>query len=81
MCVLSGSNLNKNKKNVIFIIDNIDRADKENVGLLFKLVGSVLDFENITYILSYDDTRVKNIMSDDLNIDYDYLKKIILLIQ
>ena len=69
--------LNKNKKNVIFIIDNIDRADKENVGLLFKLVGSVLDFENITYILSYDDTRVKNIMSDDLNIDYDYLKKII----
>ena len=69
--------LNKNKKNVIFIIDNIDRADKENVGLLFKLVGSVLDFENITYILSYDDTKVKNIMSDDLNIDYDYLKKII----
>lgn len=69
--------LNINNKKVIFIIDNIDRADKENVNLLFKLVGNVLNFENITYLLSYDDLKVKNIMNDDLKVDYNYLKKII----
>lgn len=69
--------LNINNKKVIFIIDNIDRADKENVYLIFKLVGNILNFDNITYVLSYDDLKVKNIMNEELNIDYEYLKKII----
>lgn len=64
-------------KKVVFFIDNIDRAEKENVILLFKLVGSILDFDRITYILSFDDNRIKNIFKKDLSIDYEYLKKII----
>ena len=38
-------------KKFVFI-DNIDRTEKDNVILLFKLVGSILDFERITYVLS-----------------------------
>lgn len=64
-------------KKFVFIIDNIDRAEKDNVILLFKLVGSVLDFKRVTYILSFDNERVKKIFENDLTIDYEYLKKII----
>lgn len=64
-------------RKVIFFIDNIDRAESENVILLFKLVGNIFDFERVTYILSFDDDRVKKIFDNDLNIDYQYLKKVI----
>lgn len=64
-------------KKFVFFIDNIDRTEKDNVILLFKLVGSILDFERITYVLSFDDKRVKEIFKRDLNMDYEYLKKII----
>ncbi len=64
-------------KKFVFFIDNLDRAEKDNVILLFKLVGNVLDFERVTYVLSFDDKRVKEIFREDLSIDYEYLKKII----
>jgi len=64
-------------KKFVFFVDNIDRAEKENVILLFKLVGSILDFERITYVLSFDDKRVREIFKRDFSIDYEYLKKII----
>jgi dephospho-CoA kinase len=64
-------------KKFVFFIDNIDRAEKENVILLFKLVGNVLDFERVTYVLSFDDGRVKQIFEEDLSLDFQYLKKII----
>ncbi len=64
-------------KKVVFFIDNIDRADKENVVLLFKLVGNVFDFDRVTYVLSFDERRVKKIFEEDLNVDYEYLEKII----
>jgi hypothetical protein len=64
-------------KKVIFFIDNIDRAESENIILLFKLVGNVFDFERVIYVLSFDNNRVKKILENNLNIDYQYLKKII----
>lgn len=69
--------LKTSNKKIVFIIDNIDRIEKDKVPLLFKLVGNVFDFENVIYILSFDDKRILNIMKNDLCIDYDYLKKII----
>lgn len=66
-----------NNKKLVFIIDNIDRIEKENITLIFKLVNNILDFENITYILAFDDEQLKKVMRDELNIDYDYLKKIV----
>lgn len=69
--------LEANNKRVVFIIDNIDRINKENINLLFKLVNNIFDLEYVTYILSFDDEQIKKIMEKDLRIDYDYLKKII----
>ena len=66
-----------NNKKLVFIIDNIDRIEKENITLIFKLVNTILDFENITYILAFDDEQLKKVMRDELNIDYNYLKKIV----
>ncbi len=64
-------------KKIVFFIDNIDRIEKENILILFKIIGNILDFKKIIYILSFDDNRVKKIFESDLNIDYSYLKKII----
>lgn len=69
--------IKKCNKKIIFIIDNIDRAEKENITLIFKLVNNIFDFENITYVLAFDDEQIKKIMKEDLNIDYNYLKKIV----
>lgn len=69
--------LDVSNKKVIFIIDNIDRAEAKNVIMLFKLVGNIFDFERIIYLLSFDDLRVKSILENNLEIDYEYLKKII----
>ncbi len=63
-------------KKVVFFIDNIDRTESENIILLFKLVGNILDFERVTYILSFDDERIKKIFNN-INQDYEYLKKIV----
>lgn len=68
--------LRSSEKKFVFFIDNIERAEKENIILLFKLVASVLDFENIIYVLSFDSDQLKKIF-EDLNIDYRYLNKII----
>lgn len=64
-------------KKIVFFIDNIDRAESDNIIFLFKLVGNVLDFERVTYVLSFDDSRVKKIFDNKLEIDYEYLKKVI----
>ena len=44
--------IKKCNKRIIFIIDNIDRAEKENITLIFKLVNNIFDFENINSSLS-----------------------------
>lgn len=64
-------------KKVIFFIDNIDRAESQNIILLFKLIGNVFDFERVIYVLSFDNNRVQRILVDNHNIDYQYLKKVI----
>lgn len=67
--------LRDNNKKIIFIVDNIERADKDNIIFLFKLINNILNFDNTIYILSFDDERMKKIFEKDLNIDYDYLKR------
>lgn len=69
--------LRLSNKKVVFFIDNIDRAEKENINILFKLVGNILDFERVIYILSFDNNRVQKILEEDLNIDYQFVKKIV----
>lgn len=65
-----------NQKVVVFL-DNIDRAESENVILLFKIIGNVFNLNRVIYVLSFDPGRVMDIFSDKLSIDYGFVKKII----
>lgn len=64
-------------KPVVFIIDNIDRADSDNVIFLFKLIGTLFDLPNILYILSYDSKRVNELINDTAKINPKYIEKIV----
>ena len=65
------------QKNIVIIIDNIERADKENILLLFKLIAAILNLPHLIYILSYDENELKKIFKRDLHTNYNFLKKII----
>ena len=69
--------IHKRNKKIVFVIDNIDRADKENVILLLKTVGRLLSFKNLIYVLSYDAIRVNKILDEEQSVNSEYLKKII----
>ncbi len=66
-----------NSKKIIVVIDDIDRLDKEQVLLVFKTIKTLFDFNNIVYVLCYDEQRINNIFETELKIDSDYLNKII----
>ena len=61
----------------MFFIDNIERANADNIIFLFKLIGRIFDLKRITYVICYDKKRLNTIFSDKLKIDYRYLEKII----
>lgn len=69
--------INYNDKKIIIVIDDIDRLDKQQILLIFKTVKTLFDFNNIVYILCYDEERIKNIFEKELRIDPDYLNKIV----
>lgn len=66
-----------NKKKLIVVIDDIDRLDKEQILFIFKIVKTIFNFNNIVYILCYDEQRVNKIFEEELKIDSDYIKKIV----
>lgn len=67
---------NENKK-IIFLIDNLDRANENNIIFMFKLISIVFDLPRIIYILSYDKNRIENVFKNTLEIDPKYIEKII----
>lgn len=64
-------------KKIVFVIDNLDRVEDEKVLFLFRLIGTVLNFDRVIYVVSFDPDKVKKIFDKNLNIDYCYLEKII----
>lgn len=62
---------------IVFIVDNMDRAEGNNIIFLLKLIGTVFDIPNIIYILSYDRDRINEIFKDIKQINPKYLEKII----
>jgi len=69
--------LEKLDNRVIVIIDDIDRLDPDEIKLIIKLVRSVADFSNVTYILSYDEDIVSKALDCEIYKGHDYLQKII----
>lgn len=70
-------NIKFNDKKIIIVIDDIDRLQKNEILFVFKMVKNIFDFDNIIYILSYDEKRIRKVFENELNIDSDYLNKII----
>lgn len=70
--------LAKNNKQIIIVIDDLDRLFPEELLLIFQVIKMLVDFPNIIYILSFDKGIVTNILKEKFptNTD-DYLKKII----
>jgi len=69
--------LNRLDKRILVLIDDIDRMDKEEMLLVFKLVKLCSDFNNFIYILSFDKERVEKILRDEIKDDNNFLEKII----
>lgn len=69
----------KSNKRVVIFIDNIDRLDKEELFLLFKLIRLCSDFSNIFFVLLYDKKQVLQRLKDENDEQFaaKYLEKII----
>lgn len=67
--------LAKLKRALVVVIDDVDRLDPTEIVEVLRLVRSVADFPNITYVLSYDEdivshavcaaTKVKDLKDSD----------------
>lgn len=64
-------------KKIVIFIDNLDRVNDEKIFFLFKLIGNVLDFDRVIFVVSFDPEVVRRIFEEQSNIGYDYLEKII----
>ena len=51
-------------KQVIVLIDDIDRLDKTEVQAIFRLIKLTVDFEYTTYVLAFDDEMVAEALSE-----------------
>lgn len=69
--------LKQTDKKIVFVIDNLDRADSKNIVLLFNLVSNVFNFKRVIYIISCDQERVNKIFEEDSKFDSQYFKKVI----
>jgi len=53
-----GEILIKENKKVVIFIDDVDRLDKDEILSIFKLVKITASFQNIIYIVAFDDKNV-----------------------
>jgi len=65
------------KKKIIIFIDDIDRLQPEEALFIFKLVRLNAKFQNTIFLLAFDPIVVQNYFKDDLNIDSEFLEKIV----
>lgn len=69
--------LEKLNQKVVIFIDDLDRMEREEILLVFKMVKLFSDFDNFIYILSFDKRRIERILRREMLADKDYLDKII----
>jgi len=63
---------------IVVFIDDVDRLDPGEITEILRLVRSVADFPNVTYVLCYDPTIVSEAVQTTINIKegVSYLEKI-----
>lgn len=62
---------------IIFLIDNLDRLDAQELTLVLKLIRLCSDLPNTIYVLAFDKLQVENILTEKKDIDKEYLDKIV----
>ena len=56
--------LRKEKKRVVVLMDDIDRLDKSEIHVLFRLIKLTADFSYTAYVLAFDDDMVAAALGD-----------------
>ena len=56
--------LEQSVKRIVVLIDDIDRLDKHETHMLFRLVKACADFPNVCYVLAFDDAMVARAIGD-----------------
>ena len=69
--------LQKLKKPIIVILDDIDRLTTAEIRDMFKLVRLTANFPNIIYLLAFDRIRVEQALGEQGMPGRDYLEKIL----
>lgn len=69
-------------KNIVVLIDDIDRLDVNEVQYIFKVVKLVGDFPRTSYVLAFDDEMVSKALAPKYsgttsNTGYQFLEKIV----
>lgn len=67
----------KNNKRIVFIIDNLERTNEENILIILKTICTILNLDRTIYVLSYDEDEMKEVFENKLHIDYDYIEKVV----
>lgn len=73
--------LKNENAHIIVYIDDLDRLDKEEIHMVFRLIRQVADFENVIYVVAMDVNKVASAISpfygNDINEGYQFVEKII----
>lgn len=66
-------------RRIVIMVDDIDRLTQDEIKQMFRLVKSVADFPNITYLLAFDQEVVINALEGEQGVysGEEYLDKII----
>lgn len=71
----------ESNKRIIVVIDDIDRLDSDEIHLVFKLVKNVAHFNNISYLLAFDQNVVAKALAerypDEPEIGGNFVEKIV----
>lgn len=69
--------LQESENQIVVLIDDIDRLSSEEIQHIFRLVKSVADFPNITYVLAFDQGVVVPALKEEGLKGNEYLEKIV----
>ncbi len=77
-----GELLKNEGKHIVILIDDIDRLDKTEIQIIFKLVKLSANFTNTTYVLAFDEDMVsealgENYGSGDKEAGRSFIEKIV----
>lgn len=64
-------------KQIVVFVDDLERSDASNIIFLFKILGNLINVNNLVIILMYDKNRLNDVLKNTLQIDIHYYEKLI----